>query len=84
MGDMVFSRAERINWSSKQMDNPENRHTRHTIQTEQVTLKNMYVYTVLYVHIKTINKNRGHEFEVKERYVLAREEKKEGKMMLVY
>lgn len=82
-GEIVFFRADHTNWLSNQIDNPENIHTSNMIQIEQAIHKNIYVHTFTYVYIKTINENIGHEFEVKERYILAREEKREGEMMLV-
>lgn len=44
------------------MASPENIHTNNIIQTEQVSLRNLYIYNI---HITTINLKSGHEFEIK-------------------
>lgn len=38
-------------------------HTRKTTLTEQVILRNIWVYTNTYVHVVMINGERVHEFE---------------------
>lgn len=40
---------------------PENMHTRTTVQTEQASFRNVYLYTYIHIliHVKTTNKNEA-------------------------
>lgn len=54
-----------------------NTHTSNSMQTEQVTVRDIYVYT--YMDVTTLNVKRGHEFEAEVYNKLG--ERKKGKII---